>query len=235
VAQIFPRWTNKIPLLVGVGAPVALCGVVFVVWYYFSPRFTDVGYTPVQPVPYSHKLHVAQLGLDCRYCHSTVEDAPFASLPSNAVCMNCHANLDLGERQKRVQPLIDSYEGKQPLEWVKVHMLPDFAYFNHAVHLTAGVGCSSCHGRIDQMDVVSQAAPLSMSWCLDCHRNPEPQLRPADQITNMAWSTADADRYDPSKDPDRKRKFSATSVVPGLRRAPDQINPPISNCSGCHR
>ena len=235
MAQIFPRWTNKIPLMVGVGTPVALCGVVFVIWYYFSPRFTDVGYQPHQPVPFSHKLHAGQMGLDCRYCHSTVESSSFASIPPNATCMNCHANLDLGERQKRVQPLIDSYEGKKSLEWVKVHMLPDYAYFNHAVHLNSGVGCSSCHGRIDQMEIVAQDQPLSMGWCLDCHRNPEPNLRPTDQITNMAWSEADAEAYDAAKDPTRKRKFDAATVMANVARPADHLNPPISNCSGCHR
>jgi hypothetical protein len=114
-------------------------------------------------------------------------------------------------------------------------MLPDYAYFNHSVHLNAGVGCSSCHGRIDQMDVVYQAEPLSMSWCLDCHRNPEPNLRPHDQVTNMAWSAADADAYDAAKDPNRKRKFDAELVSPGMPRTPEHLNPPISNCSGCHR
>lgn len=256
MAQIFPRWTNKIPFLVGAGAPVALLGVVFVVWYYFSPRFTDVGYQPTQPVPFSHKLHAGQMGLDCRYCHNTVEQAAFAAVPPNQTCMNCHSNLDLGERQRRLQPLFDSWEQKSTLAWVKVHMLPDYAYFNHAVHLNAGVGCSSCHGRIDQMEVVYQAEPLSMSWCLDCHRNPGPHLRPADQVTNMAWFETDAAKaYDPTKDPARKRKLDTTWLNEGALRNPDDlsgldthygsnnavaipadvINPPVSNCSGCHR
>lgn len=236
VAQIFPRWTNKIPLMLGVGAPVALCGVVFVVWYYFSPRFTDVGYQPTQPVPFSHKLHAGEMGIDCQYCHSTVETSASAAIPPNNVCMNCHANLDLGpERQPKVQPLIDSFEGKQPLEWVRVHMLPDYAYFDHSVHINAGVGCASCHGRIDQMDVVHQVEPLSMSWCLDCHRNPEPHLRPADQVTNMGWSAADAEAYDPAADATRRRRYDAALVQPGATRGHDYLNPPISNCSGCHR
>lgn len=235
MAQIFPRWTNKIPLMVGVAAPVALCGIVFVIWYYFSPKFTDVGYMPTQPVPYSHKLHVSQLGLDCRYCHSSVEDNAFAAIPPNNTCMNCHANLDLGERQRRVQPLIDSYEGKSTLEWVKVHMLPDYAYFSHSPHLNAGVGCSTCHGRVDQMEIVSQAQPLSMSWCLDCHRDPKPYLRPTDQITNMAWfDSPESQSYDPAKDPNRKRHYVANRTELGQLPG-DVINPPVANCSGCHR
>ena len=237
VAQIFPKWTNKIPLMVGAATPVALCGIVFFIWYYFSPRFTDVGYQPKQPIPFSHKLHAGQMGLDCRYCHSTIESAAYAAIPPNATCMNCHINLDLGpERQQRVKPLIDSYEGKATLEWVKVHMLPDYAYFDHSVHLNAGVGCTSCHGRVDQMDVVWQVQPLSMLWCLDCHRNPEPNLRPLDQITNMAWSDADADAYDPAKDAGRRRHFDPKFIDNHADPIPaDVVNPPVSNCSGCHR
>jgi hypothetical protein len=170
------------------------------------------------------------MGLDCRYCHNTVEDAGFAAIPANQTCMNCHANLDLGERQRRLQPLFDSWEGKSTLEWVKVHMLPDYAYFNHSVHLNAGVGCSSCHGRIDQMVVVYQAEPLSMSWCLDCHRDPTPHLRPVDQVTNMAWFESDAAKsYDPAADPTRKRRLDPRHVATRIdhcrfhgARAPDQ-------------
>jgi len=237
VAQIFPRWTNKIPFMAAVGAPVALCGIVFIVWYYFSPRFTDVGYQPTQPVPFSHKLHAGQMGLDCRYCHSSVEDAAYAAIPPNQTCMNCHANLDLGEKQARLQPLFDSWEGESTLEWVKVHMLPDYAYFDHSVHLNAGVGCSSCHGRIDQMEIVYQAEPLSMGWCLDCHRDPTPHLRPVDQVTNMAWFESEESKsYDPAADPTRKRKLDPHFLNNYSDPIPsDVLNPPISNCSGCHR
>lgn len=234
MAQIFPRWTNKLPLAIGLGAPVALCGVVFVVWYYFSPKFTDVGYQPVQPVPFSHKLHAGEMGIDCRYCHATVEDAPMASIPPNATCMNCHSNVDLGDRAKRIQPLIDSYEGGETLEWVRVHMLPDYAYFDHSVHVNAGVGCASCHGQVEQMDTVYQAEPLSMSWCLDCHRNPESHLRPTDQVTNMAWDNADGS-YDPAKDDARKRIYDPATIGANVARPADHLNPPTNNCSGCHR
>jgi len=219
VAQIFPRWTNKLPLMLGVGAPVVLCVVVFAVWYWFSPKFTDVGYQPEQPVPFSHKLHVGTLGLDCVYCHNTVEEAAHAAIPPAATCMNCHSQINLGEREARIQPIKDAYEGGPAVEWVKVHLLPDYTYFDHSVHVAAGVGCESCHGRVDQMEVVYQAEPLSMSWCLDCHRNPEPELRPLDQVTNMEWRfTSEATAYDPRLDPDRTRA----------------VNPP-EHCSGCHR
>ncbi len=210
--------------MIGVGAPVVLCGVVFFVWYYFSPKFLEVGYQPEQPVPFSHKLHAGALGMDCRYCHNTVEEAGHAAIPPPATCMNCHSQLDLGETAARFQPVKDAYEGKAPLEWVKVHMLPDYAYFDHSVHVAAGVGCVSCHGRIDQMEVVYQHAPLSMSWCLDCHRNPEPNLRPKSEVTNMTWDGTNPP-YDWSNDPHR-------NLGPdGKTRAVD----PPQHCSGCHR
>ncbi|PKN59432.1 MAG: cytochrome C [Deltaproteobacteria bacterium HGW-Deltaproteobacteria-14] len=219
MAQIFPRWTNKIPLAVAVTTPVVLVGVIFAIWYWFSPKFTDVGYQPEQPVQFSHKLHAGTMGLDCRYCHNTVEQAAHAALPPAGTCMNCHGNLDLGDRENRIKPIKDAFAGGAPVEWVRVHMLPDYAYFNHSVHLAAGVGCSSCHGRIDQMDTVFQDQPLSMSWCLDCHRNPQPNLRPRDQVTNMGWfDSPEAAAYDPNTDPTRTRAVA-----------------PPEHCSGCHR
>jgi len=216
VAQIFPRWTNQVPLLVGAALPLGLLGVILGVWYWFSPKFTDVGYAPVQPVAFSHQLHAGDLGMDCRYCHNTVERAGFAAVPPQQTCMNCHVNV-LPE-SPRIALVRDTYASGEAIEWVKVHMLPDYSYFDHSAHLAAGVGCSSCHGRIDQMPVVYQHEPLSMGWCLECHRNPEPSLRPLDQVTNMAWSAEDAAAYVPSEDPDRTR----------------EVNPP-QHCSGCHR
>ncbi len=204
-------------MMVGLGAPIVLGVVVFSIWYWFSPKFTDVGYQPEQPVPFSHSLHAGTLGMDCRYCHNTVERAAHAAIPPAATCMNCHSQLDLGERANRIKPIKDAWEAGEPVQWVRVHMLPDYAYFNHSVHVAAGVGCYSCHGRIDQMEVVYQHAPLSMSWCLDCHRNAAPNLRPTDQVTNMSWHLSDeAQDYDPMLD----------RVRP--------VDPP-EHCSGCHR
>lgn len=212
---IFPRWTNNVPIAIGLLAPLAGAGLIFAIWYWFSPWYTDVGYRPVQPVPYSHKLHAGDLGLDCRYCHNTVERAAMAAIPPSATCMNCH---DLVKTESaRLKLVRESAATGTPVPWIRVHQLPDFAYFNHSAHLAAGVGCASCHGRIDQMVVVEMEKPLSMSWCLDCHRDPKPNLRPVDQITNMGWS-ADTTPYDPDRDPNRRRK----------------VNPP-THCSGCHR
>lgn len=214
VTPIFPKWTNQIPTLVAIGAPIALVSVVLVIWYFFSPKWTDVGYSPKQPVAFSHQLHAGQMGMDCRYCHSTVERAAFASIPPTETCMGCHSMVQA--KSPRLQLVRDSYQSGKPIEWVKVHMLPEHAHFNHSAHVTAGVNCVSCHGRIDQMKVVGQAQPLSMGWCLDCHRNPLPNLVPKNQVTNLAFDAAKAG-YDPEKDPHRHRG----------------VNPP-QHCSGCH-
>ncbi len=215
MAQIFPRWTNKLPLVIGIGGVILAIVLVWGVWYYFSPKYTDVGYRPVQPVPYSHKLHAGDLGIDCRYCHTTVEVSAWANVPPTQTCMNCH-KLILPESEKLL-PVRESYATGKPIEWIRVHHIPDFAYFNHSAHLRAGVGCASCHGNVAQMEVIQQVQPLSMGWCLDCHRKPDMHLRPHDQITNMEWTP-----------PEDQMSF-AKRIKEEL-----QIKPPV-DCSGCHR
>jgi len=197
------------------GVVVLVVLVVGGIWYYFSPWYTDVGFRPVQPVPYSHKLHAGDLGIDCRYCHTGVERSAVASVPPTQTCMNCH-KLILPESEK-LQPIRDSWASGIPMQWVRVHKIPDYAYFDHSAHVTRGVGCITCHGNVAQMEVVRQVKPLSMSWCLDCHRDPGPNLRPNHQITNMDWT--------PGPDHDEfVAKFIETHG----------INPP-TYCSGCHR
>ena len=215
MAQIFPEWTNKIAFHAALGSPVALALLAGGVWYYGSPEYTDVGYRPKQPVPYSHKLHVGELGLDCRYCHVSVEVSPIANIPPTETCMNCH-KLILRESVS-LEPIRESASSGIPMEWVRVHNLPDYAYFDHRPHLRAGVGCVTCHGRIDQMDVVRQVEPLSMSWCLDCHRNPAPHLRPPAQVTNMGWLASE------------NQPELAQHIIEEKRIEPPQ------DCSGCHR
>jgi hypothetical protein len=188
---MFPRWANYLlPLLVLGGLGGGLYATV-VVGYAGSATTLNVGYKPVQPVPYSHALHVGQLGMDCKYCHTTVEKAAFAAIPPTQVCINCHSpskNVNgVRKESEKLAKVYESYATGKPVEWVKVHQLPDYVYFDHSAHVNKGVGCVSCHGRIDAMDVVSQAKPLSMSWCLDCHRAPEKYLRPVEEVTNMAW------------------------------------------------
>jgi hypothetical protein len=208
--QIFPRSLNKLPAVVAVGVALLGGAVVGGFWYYGTPKHLQVGYAPRQPVPYSHRLHAGIMGMDCRYCHANVERSGEAMIPPTQTCMNCHSLVRTDSA--RLEPVRQSWQTGQPIRWVRIHRLPDHAYFDHSVHLSAGVGCSTCHGRVDQMDVVRQDQPLSMSWCLDCHRNPGPNLRPLDQITNMEW------RPDP------------TQQVTSQRR----VEPP-QNCSGCHR
>lgn len=209
---IFEKWTNKLPAIVGLGVvTLGLC-VTFVVWFWFSPWHTDVGYQPQQPVLYSHKLHAGELGMDCRYCHRMVEDGPHATVPDTETCMNCHAQVKTDSQL--LEPLRQNYKAGLPMNWVKVHMLPDYVYFHHGVHIHAGVGCATCHGRIDQMQEVRQAKPLSMSWCIECHRDPGPQLRPLDKVTDMNFVP----------DPAQGAKFLVDR----------KLHPP-TNCSGCHR
>jgi hypothetical protein len=185
MAQVFPKWVDDIPKRLLIGVIILLNGVVFGVWYFFSPEFTHVGYAPEQPVPFSHKLHVSEIGLDCQYCHTSVFDSRYANIPATETCMNCH--VQIATDSDALEPVRDSWESGMPIEWIKVHNLPDYAYFNHSVHVNVGVGCESCHGRVDRMDVVFQAEPLSMSWCLDCHREPEQHVRPVEEVTTMGY------------------------------------------------
>ena len=215
MAQIFPKSTRWIPLIGAISGPVLLSVAVGGIWYYGSPEYTDVGHRPVQPVPYSHKLHVGELGLDCRYCHVSVEVSPVSNIPPTQTCMGCHQYVS--KESELLAPIRESLAENRPMRWVRVHNLPDYAFFNHSIHIHAGVGCVSCHGRIDQMEVVTQAEPLSMSWCLDCHRNPAPHLRPTAEVTNMTWI--------PPKD---HAEFARqTMEAKGLL--------PPEDCSGCHR
>jgi hypothetical protein len=184
-----------------------------------SPKTTAVGYAPQQPVPYSHAQHAGIMGIDCRYCHTTVEKAAFAAIPPTQTCMNCHTSVHA--KSEKLKPERESWETGKPIEWVKVHDLPDYAYFNHAAHVSKGVGCASCHGRVDQMAVVTQVQPLSMSWCLDCHRAPEKHLRPLDKITDMAWQPPGGDQL--SLGNELKVKY-------GIRDAAF-----MTSCTTCHR
>jgi hypothetical protein len=223
--QIFPRQLNLLPLLLGAVATGGGIGLIFVVWFYFAPHNLQVGYAPEQPIPYSHRLHVGELGLDCRYCHANVERSAEAMVPPTQTCMGCHSAVrgittdEEGREHMRsvaLEPLLASWRSGESVPWVRVHKLPDHAFFDHSVHLTAGVGCVSCHGRVDEMEVVRIEEPISMGWCLDCHRDPAPNLRPRDEITNMDW------------EPDES--WSETR----LAQAVAAVNPP-EHCSGCHR
>ncbi|MFN0123800.1 MAG: cytochrome c3 family protein [Blastocatellia bacterium] len=213
---IFPKWINKLVALVLLGGGLGTMGVAAIGGLASQPFMTDIGYQPNQPVPYSHKLHAGIMGMDCRFCHSTVEKTGFAAIPPTQTCMVCHSAVK--KDSEKLAKIRESFQTEKPVEWVKVHKLADFAYFNHSAHVGAGVGCSTCHGRIDQMDVVKQVSPLGMAWCLECHRAPEKNLRPLNEITNMAWEPA-ADQLE------KGRQFAKER----------NIKPPVTNCWGCHR
>lgn len=215
MAQLFPKWANFVPTILAIGGVGLLMGSIAFVWYFFSPEYTDVGYRPKQPVAYSHKLHAGDLGIDCRYCHTSVETQAHANIPPTRTCMNCHATVK--PESEKLALVRSSYQSGQPIEWVRVHDLPDFAYFDHSVHVNAGVGCISCHGNVAQMDEVMLSKPLSMGWCLDCHRNPDANLRPVAEVTNMKWEMM------PGHD-----EFVAQW------KQEKGIDPPIE-CSACHR
>jgi len=214
-SQIFPKWTNKIPLFAAAGVVGVLVSLIAFFWYYGSPKYTDVGYQPQQPVEYSHKLHAGDLGIDCRYCHTSVEESGEAIIPPTQTCMNCHALIK--PESEKLKLIRESWQNDTAIEWIRIHKTPDYAYFNHSAHINQGVGCASCHGPVDQMEVVYQAESLSMGWCLECHRNPEMHLRPLDQVTNMAW------------EPDESQFEIGTRFIDERN-----ITPP-TDCSGCHR
>lgn len=211
--QIFPRELNYLPIALAVVAGVLGATVFVLFWFYFTPSNTQVGYTPNQPVPYSHRLHSGELGMDCRYCHSQIEQSHEAAVPPTQTCMGCHSIVHT--ESEKLAPVRESWETDESIAWIRVHQIPDHAYFNHSAHLSAGVGCTSCHGRIDQMEVVGVQEPIAMQWCMNCHRNPDEHIRPPSEVTNMSW------------EPDEAWLARRDEVVSNL-------NPPL-NCSGCHR
>ncbi len=215
MAQVFSKKANRIPRRLLIALTLKGCAVVAFFWYYGSPNFTDVGYRPKQPVPYSHKLHAGDLGMDCRYCHVGVEKGAVAVVPPTSTCMNCHKIVK--PESELLAPIRASYESGTPMGWIRVHKVPDYAHFDHSIHVRAGVGCESCHGNVAKMEVIEQKQPLSMGWCLDCHRNPDEHLRPANLITKMGWT--------PGED---QKTFAAT-----LKKE-KHLAPP-EDCSACHR
>ncbi len=185
MGQLFPKWVNKVPSQLLLATIILLTATVAGVWYYFSPEFRVVGYQPEQPVPFSHQLHAGDHDIDCQYCHTNVFNSAVANVPPTETCMNCHSQIKT--ESPRLAKVRESYKTGEPIEWVKVHFLPDYVYFNHAIHTNMGVGCETCHGRVDLMKVVKQVEPLSMSWCLDCHESPAKYIRPVDEVTTMGY------------------------------------------------
>jgi len=221
VPAIFSRSLDGLVRQVAVGAAVAV-GLVAVGWYYYAlPSYTRVGYAPEQPVPFSHAIHAGNLGMDCAYCHQSVFESPHATVPTSQTCMNCHnpKMANVKGASPLLSPVRSSYDTGKPVEWKRVHKLPEYAYFNHAVHVNKGVSCVSCHGQINEMPVVYHAKELSMGWCLKCHNNPHENLRPVDQVTNLTW----------------KPEGGKTAAEIGKAIEKDlQVKAPM-NCQACHR
>ncbi len=187
MAQLFPRSANALArgsvvlllfLLAGGGAAVFSLAR--------SGYVTRQGLVLEQPVPFSHDHHVGQIGIDCRYCHTAVETTAAAGIPPTATCMNCHNQL--WTNAEMLEPVRASFRDGKPLEWNRVHDLPEFTYFNHSIHVAKGVACVTCHGQVDRMPLMYQFASLQMQWCLDCHKDPVPNIRPREEVTNVAWT-----------------------------------------------
>jgi hypothetical protein len=180
MAQIFPAGANtiaKISIVAAVALPALLVGAAMAVTR--GPFNTKVGVAPDQPVPFSHEHHVSELGIDCRYCHTSVEKSSFAGVPPTETCMTCHSQV--WTNSPLLQPVRDSYATGQPLRWTRVNRVPDFVYFNHSIHVNRGINCNICHGPVQKMMLTYKAQPFFMSWCLDCHRAPERFIRPREQ------------------------------------------------------
>jgi hypothetical protein len=193
MAQVFDRSSNALAR-----ASLVLTGLIVIALgvglnsLQRSPWVTRQGQRPDQPVPFSHKHHVEGLGLQCQYCHTSVEKASYAGIPPTKTCINCHAQI--WTNAELLEPVRHSWATGESINWIKVHDLPDYVYFNHEIHVNKGIGCASCHGRVDQMPLMYQQASLQMEWCLNCHRNPAVNLRPTSEIYNMAWSGPSTDK-----------------------------------------
>jgi hypothetical protein len=218
VAQIFRPAANTIAVLLiaALGAaPVVAVGLGYSLMK--SPYITNQGITREQPVPFSHAHHVGGLGLDCRYCHTSVSTARFAGVPPTETCMTCHSQLWTNARM--LAPVRESLASNTPIHWQRVHVLPDYVYFDHSIHIAKGVGCSTCHGEVDRMPLMRQQAPLTMGWCLECHRHPETALRPKDKVFDMAWTPP------PDQEAQGRRLLAEYHI--------DTAH--LTDCSKCHR
>jgi len=219
MAQLFHRGANNVAKASLVIA-IALGGVAFFVYTQIarSSYLTNQFLERQQPVQFSHKHHVGDDGIDCRYCHTSVETSYSAGIPPTQTCMNCHNQL--WSDSPYLEPVRASYRDNKPIEWERVHDLPEFAYFNHSIHIAKGVGCSTCHGQIDAMPAVYQASSLQMEWCLSCHRNPEAFIRPKSEIYNMEWDGNDLSA-------EQRLSLKADYKIRSTQM--------LTSCSTCHR
>lgn len=231
MSTIFPRWTNALPTVMAAALVGGLTLVVGGVWYYVTPKYWEVGYMPTQPGGgFSHQIHAAQLGMDCRYCHTNVDKSAEANIPSAATCMGCHTpgllqvSSRSAEHNAKVGFIRDAYATDDPIPWRRVHKLPDYVRnFPHHAHVTAGVSCLSCHGNIARMPVVWQHESLSMGWCLDCHRNPEPSLVAREEVTRL---------FD--LEPKFEPQNAAARLAEGKKFWEERKIAAPENCGACH-
>jgi hypothetical protein len=216
---LFPRWTNTVSR-VSAAALLAIPAIAIggLLAYVRSPFVTFQNRPVEQPIEFDHRHHYRDEQIDCRYCHHAVEESPTAGIPSTEVCMSCHGQV--WNQSPYLALVRQAYFTDQPIPWVRVHNLPDFVYFNHAIHVAKGVGCVTCHGRVDEMAAIEQVAPLTMQWCLDCHRDPKPHLRPQEFITSMTWQ--------PPQEPAK-----AAELAEQLYKDNDVHS--RTSCSTCHR
>jgi hypothetical protein len=184
--QIFHRSANALSRFTIFGSVFLVAGIAYVATEVNrSPYFTRANVVREQPVAFSHRHHSGQLGIDCRYCHTTVEEGAFAGIPPTKTCMTCHSQI--WTNAPILEPVRESFRTDRSIEWTRVHDLPDFVYFNHSIHVKKGVACETCHGRVDDMPLMYQASTLHMDWCLDCHRNPEKYVRPREAVFQFGW------------------------------------------------
>jgi hypothetical protein len=241
VMQVFKRHHNTLARVFVVGGLLAIVGLaVGGSAITRSPWWTKVGEPPDQPVPFSHKHHYEELGIDCRYCHWSVTQSAHAGVPSSEVCMTCHSQI--WTNSPLLEPVRDSYNNNKPLVWNKVNNLPEFVYFDHSAHVNKGISCASCHGGIEKMHLTHKSQHFSMQWCLDCHRNPEKHIRPKEEVFNMYYKTprneeemkAMLDRYNIPYDPNnipRDQLELGKLLVKHYNIHKEQL----SDCSICHR
>ena len=216
---VFPPRSNLIARLSLLIVPLVLAIVVgAAVWYTHSPAFNKVGVEVPQPVPFQHSWHIGVVKLDCRYCHYTVDKSSFASIPPTETCMSCHSMVKTDSEKLKV--VRDSWETGVPITWNRVNNVPDFVYFQHDIHVNKGVGCETCHGRMDQVGTAVKSEAMYMAWCIDCHREPEKFIRPVDQVYTMG--------YTPKED----QKALGARLVKEYNLLPVTQ---LMNCSTCHR
>jgi hypothetical protein len=217
--QLFHRSANTLARVSIFGGIFILAGIGLAVMGFFrSPYFLGTSVAVEQPIPFSHKHHVGDVGLDCRYCHNSVETSAFAGIPPTKTCMNCHTQLF--PESPMLAPARESYRTNSPLVWNRVHRLADFVYFDHSIHVNKGVGCQSCHGRVDLMPLIWQVESLQMEWCLACHRAPERFVRPRDQVFNMNYA------------PPADQATLGRALVKEYKIADSRK---LTSCSTCHR